>query len=251
MAILKNDGIVLKSIPYGESSKIVTILTKEHGKVTMLARGARDVKSKFGGSLELFSRINMIYYEKETRDIQYLSEAAVIDHYFEIRNRPERLFAAMTVLEIANRAVHGNEDSTAVYELVARTLTALDKKDKPVQNAVLYYLAQMSALLGFRIEAEHCPHCPDILNHRRHEFLIENGRVICEECPDSLPQFRYPISKESIGVLRQLSRPRVNGTENLVISPSARQELFDILLNHLQYHVEEIRQLNTTTFLKI
>ncbi len=245
MAILKSDGIVLKSIPYGESSKIVTILTRDHGKVTMLARGARDTRSKFGGSLELFNLISMIYYEKESREIQYLSEVSIIEHFFEIRNQAERLMAAISVLEIANRSVHGNEDCHAIYELVARVLGYLNKKDKPVPNPVLYFMIQVSELLGFRIEAVHCPDCEDVMNHPEHFFHIERGRIVCRQCPVQPSMFSFPVSREAVGVLRQLIQSRGNGIDNMIISRQAQQELFAAVLNHLQYHVEEIRHLNT------
>lgn len=250
MAILKSDGIVLKSIPYGESSKIVTFLTRDHGKITMLARGARDMKSKFGGSLELFNLVSMIYYEKESRDIQYLSDVSIIEHYFEIRNQPERMFAAMSVLEIANRSVHGNEDCHAIYELVSKVLDDLNRKDKPVHNPVIFFLIQISELLGFRVEALTCPDCADLMNHPKHYFHIERGRVICDTCPVQPSAFNYPISKESIAVLRQFIQSRGNGIDNILLSKNARQELYTIILNHLQYHVEETRHLNSLSFFK-
>lgn len=250
MGILRSDGIVLKSIPYGESSKIVTVLTRDHGKVTMLAKGARDIRSKFGGSLELFNQINMIYYEKETREIQYLSEVSIINPFCEIRNSPERMTAAMTVLEMAHRAIHGNEDTSGIYALVTRTMNLLNQTDKPIINAILYFMIQLVALLGYRIETRSCPYCPDIMAHRFHRFEVAQGRIVCEECPDVPSAGTYPISRESIGILKQLSREDGQAAANLVLSYRAREECWAILLNYLQYHVEEIRQLHTLAMIR-
>ncbi|TFB10109.1 DNA repair protein RecO, partial [Candidatus Marinimicrobia bacterium MT.SAG.4] len=74
MPILKAEGIILRRIKYSETSLIVTLYTKEYGKVSLIAKGARNPKSKFVGSLEPGTYVSVVYYHKENRDLQMLSE---------------------------------------------------------------------------------------------------------------------------------------------------------------------------------
>jgi DNA repair protein RecO (recombination protein O) len=253
MSIQRAEAVILKTIPYGETSKILTVLTRDFGKITMLARGARDTKSKYGGSLELFTHISVIFYERETRDMQYMSDVTVLNPFLGIHNHLDRTYAALAILEMCHRAIHANEDCRAFFNLLVRTLEGLDQSRQRPMNGFLYFMQQMAENLGFKMEFDRCDYCENVMDHRTLYFNVERGRVVCESCPASLQTFQGggALSKESFAVLSQMARSKGNGIYNIVMTDKTRNEIYFLLLKHLQYHIEELNQLNTLSFLKV
>src|SRR6185436_7626614 len=87
MAIQKASAIVLRTQPFRSSSLIVTFFTKEFGKVRGIAKGVRLERETRGALYELFSYLDIVYYEKSKSDLHLISEAAILDSYDAIRTR--------------------------------------------------------------------------------------------------------------------------------------------------------------------
>ena len=252
MSIRRTEAIILKTIPYGETSKILTTFTKSMGKVNLMAKGARDVKSKYGGSLELFTYISVIFYERTERDLQYVSDVTVIDPFLKIHNELDKTYAALTVIEMCNRLIHGNEDNGQLFDLLVQTLQGLNQADKRPTNGLLYFMMHVAARLGFKMDFDSCDHCRDTMEHKELNFNIEHGRVVCESCPAAVRNVSGSLlSKESLGILKQISRSRGNGIYNIAMSGKACHEIYHLILRHLQFHMEELQNLNSLSFLKI
>lgn len=253
MAIRKTEAVILKVIPYGETSKILTTFTKDHGKITMVAKGARNIKSKFGGSLEPFTHLSVIFYEREARDLQYISDVSIINPFLNIHDHLDRMYAALSMIEICNKVIHGNEENTALFELLTQTLEGMNSPVKPAVNGFLNFLIQLADLLGFKMELERCRFCEDIAAHRRLQFNIDKGRIVCEDCPQDMQMFsdQAVVSKETYAVMRQMARTKGSGLYNIVISDRARSEIYSTAIRHLQYHADELKHLNALAYLKV
>lgn len=252
MSIQRTEAIILRTIPYGETSKILTTFTKDMGKIHLLAKGARDVKSKYGGSLELFTHISVIFYERSERELQYVSDVTVIDPFLGIHNDLDRTYAALAMIEMCNRLIHGNEDNLHLFDLLVQTLQELDHAEKRPLNGFLYFMLHVASRLGFKMELEQCDHCRNMMDHKELNFNVEHGRVVCESCPAALRNVSgSALSKESLAILRHFTRSGGHGIHNIAMSESSCGEIYRLLLRHLQYHMEELRNLNALTFLKI
>lgn len=251
MSIQRTEAVILRSIPFGETSKIVTALTRDHGKVSLIARGARDVKSKYGGSLELFTHVQVIFYERETRDMQYLSDVAVIDPFLRIRDDLPLTYTALSIIEICQRAVHGNETTKDLFDASIQALKMIEENPKRAMMALITFLVLAADHLGFRLDVT-CDLCPDVLSHDTLGFNIEKGCLSCEACPTARRSLvgHIPLSKEAAAVLGQVIRTRGMGILNVAMSPSAGRELFNSLVKHLQYHVEELQGLQAIRYVK-
>ncbi len=251
MSIQRTEAVILKTIPFGETSKIVTALTRDHGKVSLIAKGARDVKSKYGGSLELFTHVQVIFYERETRDMQYLSDVAVIDPFLKIRDDLPLTYTALSIIEICQRAVHGNETTKDLFDASIQSLKMIEENPKRAMMALITFLALAADHLGFRLNVT-CDACQDVLAHDTLSFNIEKGCLSCEACPATRRSLvgHWPLSKEAAAILGQVIRTRGMGILNVAMSPSAGRELFNALVKHLQYHVEELQGLQAIRYVK-
>src|SRR5439155_26532461 len=105
--IVSSEAIVLRARKQGETSKIVTLYTLAYGKLNVIAKGAREMKSKFGGALEAFSHINAIFYKKENVEpgLYLLSKAETIESNAGILNSLSKIEAATGIVELMLRSM--------------------------------------------------------------------------------------------------------------------------------------------------
>jgi DNA repair protein RecO (recombination protein O) len=126
MAILKTEAVVLKGWRLGETSRILSVFTRDHGKLKIVAKGALGPKSKFKGCLESLSHVGIVYYEKKTRELQLLSQVDLIDGHIHILGDLERTALAFAGSELVDKAVLLDEPIPQVFVLLTSYLSALD-----------------------------------------------------------------------------------------------------------------------------
>ena len=91
MGLIETEGIILKTYSLAEADKIVVLLTQSQGLVRGVAKGAKRLKSRFGGGLEPFSVISLTYFQKEERELVSISHVELIQSYFESASNPSFL----------------------------------------------------------------------------------------------------------------------------------------------------------------
>ena len=102
--LIATNAIVLKRIPYSDTSLICRIFTEDWGKVTILAKGVLRPKNVTGALLEPVNHIHIQYYNKSNRDIQILKNANFIQQYSTIRNNLSRIILGLAIVEIIDKA---------------------------------------------------------------------------------------------------------------------------------------------------
>jgi DNA repair protein RecO (recombination protein O) len=107
--ITDTTAIVLKTVPFSESSLIATLLSEKHGKLAVMARGARRNKSKFGSLLQPGAILEVSYYHKSTRDVQNLSDAVQKIPTWRIYQQMEKMAVGIATLELSEQICHDYE----------------------------------------------------------------------------------------------------------------------------------------------
>ena len=121
----RTEAVVLRGVDFSETSRIVTFLTPDRGKVACMAAGARRSKSSLSGVLDTFNRLEIVYYWKDGRSVQRLAEASVLDTYPLIKADLDKLVCASFPLEIAYKAAQENEPSEALYSTLVSGLVSM------------------------------------------------------------------------------------------------------------------------------
>ena len=116
MALKSDQGIVLRGYPFGESHRVVVLLSPNNGKLRTVAKGVRKTKSRFGGRLEPFTHVDVMLYEGKNLDT--ITQVSIINAFPHVRNDLERVLAASTMIECSfhsseERAVHAQYESIA------------------------------------------------------------------------------------------------------------------------------------------
>ncbi len=139
-------GIILSRLNYGEADKIITVITPDHGKIRLMARGVRKVKSKLAGGIELFS-ISTLVYIPGKKDISTLVSTRLITHFNHIVEDLDRTMIGYDILKITNKATEDECDSD-YYELLLQALTNLNDKEVDAILTKCWFMARLLKVMG-------------------------------------------------------------------------------------------------------
>ncbi len=150
--LVKTEAIVLKSMKYRDTSKIVTFYTKEYGKLNGIAKGARSAKNKFGSALEPLTHSMLVLYKKEHRDLHLISQCDAIDSFRNFTEDLDRMSIGLAVLELVNQLTHDEERKPALFPLLLETLSALNSSTKNYETYLQAFRLRLAALFGLCAE---------------------------------------------------------------------------------------------------
>jgi DNA repair protein RecO len=139
-------GIVLSRTNFGEADRILTVLTPDQGKLRLMARGVRKVKSKLAGGIELFS-VSHITFIRGRSEIGTLISSRLIKHYGQIVKSLERTTTAYELIKTLNRATE-DEPEPAYFELLTSCFEALDDSAINLALINLWFAMQLLRLAG-------------------------------------------------------------------------------------------------------
>jgi DNA repair protein RecO (recombination protein O) len=250
--IVRTDAVVLKSMKYRETSRIVTLYTRSYGKVSVVAKGARDMKSKFGASLEPMTHISAILYKKPHRELHLLSKTDILGGFRRLHSDFDCMNIGYAVVDLLNSVMHGEEEHPAVFHLLLDTLTALNEGTKNLLNVLYYFEIRLAALLGFEMVLDRCSLCGTVITEGISGRLVFNptqGSVMDERCGGNSDRW-IPVSLQSVLILRHLSHTETGSVAGIDISDSCRKEIESVLRGHFGSHIDATKKLHSITTLR-
>ncbi len=126
MSITKTEALVLKSIKFGDTSRIATLYSKDYGKIKVIAKGIRKPKSKLAGALQTFSHIQIVFYKKQTTEIYLLSQSEIFHSYQSLTKDLYRYVFASAAIELLERLISGEESHPEIFDLTLETLSFME-----------------------------------------------------------------------------------------------------------------------------
>ena len=117
MGLVETEGIILKSYSLAEADKIVVLLTQNEGLVRGVAKGAKRLKSRFGGGLEPFSIVNLTYFQKEERELVSISQIELIQSYFESASDPLFLQKFSYLVDLLTEFAPPHDPNETLYRM--------------------------------------------------------------------------------------------------------------------------------------
>jgi DNA repair protein RecO (recombination protein O) len=160
MGIEKMEAIVMRTFPFGDTSRIAHLFSVERGRVHVLAKGVRGPRGRFGAALEPFTRIGAVIYYKNGRDLQFLSQAEILGRRSVLGNSLLRFAYAGAVLELLDQALAGEEPPGPLFALIDGALSTLEAvPEDGIRASFMGYIASLLDVLGYRPELVHCVGC--------------------------------------------------------------------------------------------
>jgi DNA repair protein RecO (recombination protein O) len=179
---IKTEAVVLRSIRYGEADRILHLYSKTRGRIGAIAKGARRPKSRFGGRLEPFFRLDLVLHEGRG-ELLTVTNVATLDGYPRLRSSGAALNAGARACDAVLRLLDSAEPNPPAYNLLCRYLSLLDDpktgREASLETALSFRL-KLALAAGFAPELASCAQCGDA--EHLSGFSGAAGGVVCPSC---------------------------------------------------------------------
>jgi DNA repair protein RecO (recombination protein O) len=241
------DAVVLRHSDYGEADRLLTLFTRQRGKMRVIAKGARKIASRKAGHIEPFTQVRLQL--AKGKDMFLITQADTVDAYLPLRDDLILTSHAAYVLELLDRFSYEDEtENPSTFRLLTETLARLaSTPDTATWLIIRYYEMRLLDHVGFRPQLFECANCGRAIQPEDQFFSFSVGGVICPRCGKGLPHLRS-ISVETLKYLRHFQRSSYAEATQARPSPEVRQEAESLMQGYFTYLLE--RELNTPGFLR-
>lgn len=248
MPTYTDEGIVLRRVNYGEADRILTVLTREHGKIGVIARGVRKAASRNAAATDLFVRSQM-QLAKGRGELDVLTQA-------ERRANPPplgdafRAACASLCAELADRVLESHHRDPETYELMVAALAGCADEDRDPRLAVTWFARRMIDRLGYAPQLQDCASCGMALPESPAAFSAVGGGLLCTRCSPADPG-AVVCSVRVIKVLRTVAAGNDQLYRRLRLDVATLDTLEDVVERELAQHLDrQLRSLDVVRSLQ-
>ncbi|MFH1752778.1 MAG: DNA repair protein RecO [Candidatus Omnitrophota bacterium] len=245
MAIQTTEGIILRKRDLRETSVILTLLTKDFGKICGVMRGARGPKAAIGLNPQIFSLNSIVFYERRRGNLNNISECDLKDFFSPIRDDFERTIYADYLIELADMVTVEGDADRKIYDLLLSSLSLLTKPVSAKRVARIFEIKLMD-IAGFMPDLNGCAKCGKAIEGEA-RFDMREGALFCAKClGHSGPWIK--ISGGTINFITHVRKMPFDLLSRVKVSGPVGRELEDFLRRFVDFHIE--RPLKTVEFIK-
>jgi DNA repair protein RecO (recombination protein O) len=241
MPVYKAEAIVLRQQTLGESDRIVTLFTREYGKVRAVGRGIRRPTSRLAGRIEPFTHARLLLARGRTFDI--IAQAEIVRPFPGVRADLLRGAYAAYVVELIDRGVPERDRQEEIFVLIVDALDALEwAREDDAEIASLKFAVRLAGLLGYQPETAACVECGRRLPRAQGvaggwAFSPGSGGALCPAC--RVRDFgAVSVSPGVLAACDYLLRVPERQSDRLRIPPVQRAELAQLVQLHLEHRLE-------------
>jgi DNA repair protein RecO (recombination protein O) len=225
----KLSAVILRTVDYGEADRVVTLLSRERGKLVAFARGARASKRRFGGGLEPFTQVTAELAERGGGDAMARLDSVSVERSFHhIRGDLARIGCAAYAAELAGSLVRDHEPHAPLFDLLVEYLARLDAAPARPAELRVFELGALGAA-GFQPRLDGCARCGAEAGagERGAAFSPTDGGLLCEPCGAGAVGTTR-LSGAAVAALRRFQRGRF-GDAGEGMTPGVGRELREAL----------------------
>lgn len=231
----RTQGIVLKKENRLEADQLFTVYTKDFGRLEILGKGIRKIKSKLRSSIDLFylSEIEFI----QGRTYKTLTDALLIDKFENLKKDLKRLAIAFRITEIAEELIAGQEPDKKIWDLLKGTLKKLNQPSFRIFDWRLvccYFFWNLISFLGYKPQLYFCVFCQKKLFPEKNYFSFQEGGVVCQKCHKKFSKGRE-IPLDTIKILRIFLTKEISTLSKLKIELKSLKQLINLTKYYLAY----------------
>ncbi len=252
--IIKTQAIVLRMIPFSETSRIVLWLTRDHGKITSIIKGAHRRRSPFIGQVDLFYTCELLVYLRSFRGAHIVKECSLLKPRTPLRSRWRATACASYFTELVARISPLNAPHPELFRLLDMALDYFAGQSA-LELGLFWFELKLMKVMGLSPQLKECLQChhrlqddddgPAMRKTRREHaraaavFSSVRGGVFCNVCASTAGADALPIAPDILGLLRFWQSSRSwNSAQSAACTPRQMRELERILGLFMQYHLE-------------
>lgn len=245
MHTFSTEGFILKRKNFGEADKLITLFTKNHGKVVSVAKGVRKITSRRAGSLELLNHVTVSLHQ--TKGLPILTEAQALNTFPDLKENLDKISIAFLVLELTDRLFEEGQENRNVFNLLSDTISRIDTARTLLEAKKFQTSFQIKLLteMGYLPQLYNCTQCENKLTEKK-VFLSPNcGGLVDSNCSRNI-LFSKQISPEEVKVLRFLNKENFSFVDRLKLDKNLLETTGALLNYYTIYFLE--RNLNSLDF---
>lgn len=245
--IITDSAIILHGRKYSDTSKILHAYTKEHGKISLIAKGVRSAKNTMGSAIEALRCSSITWYRYPNKDLHLLKSAEIAIPLHHITSDYETLMSAMGIVEILSITQEIEEANPGIFEIAMKALIALNNKQCPKSPYIitLLFLLQLTHIMGFGMHIRSCPITGEIIDLQNDEIpfsLVHGG---CVSTGVSLQDREcILLNSSAVFILQTLNE---SSFETISIDCPLQDQivLLDLFQRYFSYHSHKSYRWNT------
>jgi len=252
-ATLATPAIVLRSWPFGESDKIVSLFTETHGKMRGIAKGAKRSRKRFANSLEPFSIVNLRFQDRPHGGLALLLSADLMFTFKKLDSSLEKITLASYVVEIIDGLVGERDENAQVFQHLKDGLLFLDRDGAAPLEFLTSFELKLLRLAGYQPALDGCKRCALRRDERSDplwHFSPPEGGLLCRICAASKKE-SLPLGAAALSALDTLQREQhgesVHGFGHARFPVAVLAEIRFMMQRFLQFHIQ--REIRSAAFL--
>jgi DNA repair protein RecO (recombination protein O) len=238
-------AVVLRHANFGEADRLLTLFTREQGKVRAIAKGVRKLTSRKAGHVEPFTYVTLQL--AKGRDLFIVTQAETVNTFSGLRDDLVKTSYAAYIVELLDRFTYEEETPhPPVFRLLIETLERIEKESN-AWLPIRYYEMRLLDFLGFRPQLFECANCRREIQPEDQFFSFSAGGAVCPRCGLGLPNLAS-ISMAALKYLRHFQRSSYSLAARARATTQEQKEVETLMQGYLTYLLE--RELNTPGFIK-
>lgn len=227
-------AIVLRRIDLGEKDRILTIYTREHGKLSAVAKGARRPGSKLSGTSEPFTYAKM--FLSSGRDLDVLTQAEIKESFPNVKKSMSGIAYAVYLMELVNSFVDERQPNPELFDTLLSAMYVLESGANPEITARYFELHSLN-ILGYEPHFEACLRCGAKIKREKVAFSPSLGGVVCADCGVT-PNDAIWVPRAIVSYVQALKNAQPQKLKDLKFPKGALRDLALVLRWHIRYRLE-------------
>jgi len=202
MKSLNTDAVVLRSRDFQDTHRIVTFITRDHGRITTMARHARHSKKRFANCLESCSIVKITFTPKANKTLWHLDHGILCKDPTSVRSNIDIFTTHCLICEIMDLMCPLAEPTPGLYELIENSFNQLTKNNPLLVEHFIVFLTRFLGIMGYAPQLSHCFKCHTPLSsHATWLFSPDNGSIVCHACSHKIYS---KLNKACTGTIKSL-----------------------------------------------
>ena len=230
----KTEAILLRSLDYGESDRIVTFYTRDHGKLRGIAKGARRSRKRFANTLELFCCSHIVFSRKGRDSLALIEESRVHRHFENIRQDLEKTLMSSYLIELTDQFTLEDKKNVELFQLLYDFLEQIDGDDC-AETLLRFFEIRLLKCVGYQPVLDRCVACQAPLNgDDTYQFHVRAGGIRCGACRE-IGEASLPVSPGTVKTLLMSQDMDMTKINRLIMSERSIQESRNILMHFIRH----------------
>ena len=250
MGRYKIEAFVIRANKFTESSRVLTLYSREMGKIKGVAKGVGRPKSKLGGKVELLNLIEGDFYKKETSELGVLSGAGLLEDFKGISDDARKFGFASAWCEVLDRTSHSEEPHPETFQLTFDCFKALQQAGTGSAGLLFWAaLLKFLSLEGYSPSLDSCVSCGKPAQKDKLMISLQRGGLICGDCVE-LEEPVVSITPMALDLLRLMDSAPLSDLAQIPIDNRTGKMVAEVILSLAAYHLGLPRNLRSFKFLE-